>query len=134
MKMKMALSSLAVFLATALFTKVWAVTIDLRTNAPALRPWLELGSVAVNDATWSTVSTQFSLGIPFTNPVIFTSLPDLGGELYTQGTATSTRIRNVVVDAGQVSFEVKVQHLIYSSPPPIPFQRLTVPSFSYCVS
>jgi hypothetical protein len=88
-----------------LLGRVWSQSIDLRTNARVTHPWMETGFVMVNDATWASVS---SLGTEYVNPIVLTALPDLGGELYTQGLATATRIRNVVNSAGQVTFEVKV--------------------------
>jgi hypothetical protein len=92
-------------LLAVLASSVWSQSIDLRTNARVTHPWMETGFVSVNDAEWVTVT---SMGTEYVNPVVLTALPDLGGDLYTTGLATATRIRNLVNNAGQVTFDVKV--------------------------
>jgi hypothetical protein len=100
-------------LLTVLASSVWSQSIDLRTNARVTHPWMETGFVSVNDAEWVTVT---SMGTEYVNPVVLTALPDLGGDLYTTGLATATRIRNLVNNAGQVTFDVKVWTLPLLSP------------------
>jgi hypothetical protein len=90
---------------TALLGRAWSQTIDLRTNAPTTRPWIEFFKTFVNDYNWTTVA---SIGTEHVNPIVLTSLPDIGGPLYTQGFPTATRVRNIILDSGVVFFEVKV--------------------------
>jgi hypothetical protein len=48
-------------------------------------------------------------GPAWRNPVIFTSLPDIGGETYDLGVPTAARIKDIVVDdGGKTSFYFKV--------------------------
>jgi hypothetical protein len=98
------------WLALALLSasQISAQTIDLRTNARVTHAWLETGFVNVNDANWVTVN---SIGNEYVDPVVLISLPDVGGDLYTTGLPTATRIRNFVNNVGQVTFEVKVSLL-----------------------
>jgi hypothetical protein len=95
------------WLALALLSasQISAQTIDLRTNARVTHAWLETGFVNVNDANWVTVN---SIGNEYVDPVVLISLPDVGGDLYTTGLPTATRIRNFVNNVGQVTFEVKL--------------------------
>lgn len=95
----------ATFFLTFLLEKVWGQSIDLRTGVRVTHAWMETGFVDVGDAEWVTVS---SIGQEYVQPIILTALPDIGGELYTQGVSTATRIRNVVNTGGQVTFDVKV--------------------------
>ena len=88
--------------------------IDMSTglSLPNGKYWLEVGFVNINDQIWTSVA---SVGTTFTDAVIFTSLPDIGGSLYTQGVPTSTRIRNVI-SSGTVSFQLKVSFYFSSFP------------------
>lgn len=94
-----------------LFIKqVYSQSIDMINLVRVSHPWIEIGFVDVNTDSWVRVDT---IGQQFTKAIILTALPDLGGDLYTQGYSTATRIRNVI-NTGAVNFEVKVSSNSFS--------------------
>lgn len=96
------------FLLTLFASQVVSQSIDLITQSRVTHPWIEIGFVDVDTASWTRVD---SIGQNYVNAVILTALPDLGGDLYTEGYSTATRIRNVV-NSGGVRFEVKVSFFV----------------------
>jgi hypothetical protein len=85
--------------------QVNSATLDMITGTQ-VTGWLEAGFSLIDDATWVKVSTT---GPAWRDPVIFTSLPDIGGVTYDLGVPTATRIKDVVFDdGGKTSFYFKV--------------------------
>ncbi len=70
-----------------LIFRIESVVVDLSIGSPLEtgRYWLENGFIDASDSYWTTVT---SMGSSFVNPVIFTSLSDIGGSIYTSGIPT----------------------------------------------
>jgi hypothetical protein len=99
----------ALSLLSLLAQQAYCETVDLIAGTEVVG-WLEGGFSTIDDATWVKVSTT---GPAWRDPVIFTSLPDIGGETYDLGVPTATRIKDVVVnDGGKTSFYFKVRYCL----------------------
>lgn len=84
---------------------------DMSTGGQFVSNWLEVGESNITDQYWTTVTGTYS---SFVDPVVFTSLPEHGGVTYDLGVPTSTRIKNIQVTSGRVSWQMKVRRrLIY---------------------
>jgi hypothetical protein len=80
--------------------------INMITGLRVFQPWLETGYSLVEEHVWTTARSSFT---NFSSDfVIFTSLPDIGGSLYTESNATAARIRNIVSDSSGISFQIRV--------------------------
>ena len=110
------MSALNIFFLLSLFATVFGFSnngvIDLMTGERLLSSWLSFGTATLGTESWTTLQSQF--GFTASAPdstVVLMSLPDLGGDLPTQGNATSVRLRNIVYDANSksVSFEARVR-------------------------
>ena len=67
--------------------------------------WLEGGFTDAGDQEWVSISSSHD---SFENAVVFISLPDIAGETSDDGYPAIPRVRNVVNNAGAVSFDVKL--------------------------
>lgn len=116
------MSALNIFFLLSLFATVFGSingVIDLMTGERLLSSWLSFGTATLGTESWTTLQSQFGfIASAPDSTVVLMSLPDLGGDLPTQGNATSVRLRNIVYDANSksVSFEARVSHISNDKP------------------
>lgn len=84
--------------------------VDMLTDQAIDQVWMETGFFYLDHETWVHAETNFK---NFTDPVVFLSLPEVPGDLYTDGYPAIGRIRNVnsqVMPNGDIitSFEARI--------------------------
>jgi predicted RecA/RadA family phage recombinase len=80
---------------------------DRQLQASVNHRWMEVGQKSINDKVWSTVITKNADWVK--DAVVFISLPDIGGELYTEGVFLAPKLKNIVRNGDNtVSFDVKL--------------------------
>jgi hypothetical protein len=86
---------------------VMSQPIDRQLQAVVDHDWFEVGVDNIDDRTWTTITTLSTAWER--TAAVFISLPDIGGELYTEGIFLAPKLKNIMRNGDNtVSFDVKL--------------------------